>query len=52
MVILCVKILKKQLIMLILMKKNIDDFGGDWFQEEISIPIVIRIDYDSEIMKI
>jgi len=29
-------------------KKDIDDFGVDWFQEEISIPIVIRIDYDSE----
>lgn len=29
-------------------KKDIDDFGIDWFQEEISIPIVIRIDYDSE----
>lgn len=29
-------------------KKDIDDFGTDWFQEEISIPIVIRIDYDDE----
>lgn len=29
-------------------KKDIDDFGIDWFQEEASIPIVIRIDYDDE----